>query len=80
MPPILLSNLLQGKEKYWGKQAAYDSESLGGNTDLESIIPKPQQPPLYHFLVQLKDSLRKFCSLSEIQMCDFDVPSVLSAT
>lgn len=61
-----------------GEQAAYGLESLGGNINLESTIPKPQQP-FYHFSVQLRNSLRKFCSLSELQMCDIDVLSLLQA-
>lgn len=63
-----------------GEQAAYGLESLGGNTNLQSTIPKPQQPPLYHFSVPLRNSLRKFCSLLKLQMCDIDMLSVLQAT
>lgn len=63
VPPNLLSNLPQGKEEGGGEQTAYGLESLGGDTDLQSTIPKPQQAPLYHFSVLLRKGLRKFCSL-----------------
>lgn len=78
VPPILLPNLPQGKKEGRGEQAAYGLESLGGNINLKSTIPKPQQP-LYHFSVHLRNSLRKFCSLSELQMCNIDVLSLLQA-
>lgn len=70
----------RGRRKEGGEQAAYGLESLGGNTNLQSTIPKPQQTPLYHFSVPLRNSLRKFCSFLKLQMCDIDMLSVLQAT